>query len=132
MANSNPTPKPENLQPPWQPGQSGNPAGYSARRRVTDALVKVIAEKGADHPLAMTWLAMALGDTAALKGRKPDFRFFKELLDRTEGKVPDKLAVVDEDPDDVDLEKLSVEERRVWLDLHRKARRTADESGAED
>ena len=29
MANPRPTPKPENLRPPWPPGTSGNPAGYS-------------------------------------------------------------------------------------------------------
>ena len=29
MANRRPTPKPENLGPPWPPGTSGNPAGYS-------------------------------------------------------------------------------------------------------
>src|SRR5208337_3683595 len=28
MANPRPTPKPENLRPPWPPGTSGNPAGY--------------------------------------------------------------------------------------------------------
>ncbi|MBV8130573.1 MAG: hypothetical protein JO114_23225 [Planctomycetaceae bacterium] len=29
MANPRPTPKPEYLRPPWPPGTSGNPAGYS-------------------------------------------------------------------------------------------------------
>ena len=29
MANARPTPKPENLGPPWPPGTSENPAGYS-------------------------------------------------------------------------------------------------------
>ncbi len=32
MANPRPTPKPENLGPPWPPGTSGNPAGYSRSR----------------------------------------------------------------------------------------------------
>ncbi len=32
MANPRPTPKPENLRPPWPPGTSGNPAGYSRGR----------------------------------------------------------------------------------------------------
>jgi hypothetical protein len=31
MANRRPTPKPENLGPPWPPGTSGNPAGYSRK-----------------------------------------------------------------------------------------------------
>src|SRR5271157_94052 len=32
MANPRPTPQPENLRPPWPPGTSGNPAGYSRGR----------------------------------------------------------------------------------------------------
>ena len=32
MANPRPTPKPEDLRPPWPPGTSGNPAGYSRGR----------------------------------------------------------------------------------------------------
>ena len=32
MANPRPTAKPENLRPPWPPGTSGNPAGYSRGR----------------------------------------------------------------------------------------------------
>ncbi len=32
MANPHPTPKPENLRPPWPTGTSGNPAGYSRGR----------------------------------------------------------------------------------------------------
>ena len=32
MANPRPTPKPEDLRPPWPPGTSGNPAGYSSGR----------------------------------------------------------------------------------------------------
>jgi hypothetical protein len=38
MANPNPTPHLENLRPPWQPGTSGNPAGYSRGRRISDAI----------------------------------------------------------------------------------------------
>ena len=38
MANPNPTPHLENLRPPWHPGTSGNPAGYSRGRRISDAI----------------------------------------------------------------------------------------------
>ena len=37
MANPHPTPRLENLRQPWQPGTSGNPAGYSQGRRISDA-----------------------------------------------------------------------------------------------
>ena len=44
MANPRPTPKPENLRPPWPPGTSGNPAGYSRGRRISDAIERLIEE----------------------------------------------------------------------------------------
>ncbi len=44
MANPRPTPKPENLHPPWPPGTSGNPAGYSRGRRISDAIERLIEE----------------------------------------------------------------------------------------
>jgi hypothetical protein len=44
MANPRPTPKPGNLGPPWPPGTSGNPAGYSRGRRISDAIERLIEE----------------------------------------------------------------------------------------
>ncbi len=43
-----PIPKlnPQNLRPPWQPGTSGNPAGYSRGRRISDAIENMIDEHG--------------------------------------------------------------------------------------
>ncbi len=37
-ANPNPNPHLENLRPPWQPGISGNAAGYSRCRRISAAI----------------------------------------------------------------------------------------------
>jgi len=89
---ANPNPPVEHLRPqPWQPGQSGNPKGYSQGRRVTDAVVKLIEERGLESGLAAVWVAKALGDSKALGDRNPDFRFFKELLDRIEGKTPEMI-----------------------------------------
>lgn len=79
----------------FKPGQSGNPDGHSASRRVSSALIKLIDKEGADSDLVKTWLAMALGKQSELEGRKPDFQFFKELLDRIEGKVTDKFEFKD-------------------------------------
>ena len=39
MANPHPTPRLENLRQPWPPGTSGNPAGYSQGRRISDAIL---------------------------------------------------------------------------------------------
>ena len=44
MANRRPTPKVGNLGPPWPPGTSGNPAGYSRGRRISDAIERLIEE----------------------------------------------------------------------------------------
>jgi hypothetical protein len=90
---ANPNPKTDHLEP-WQPGQSGNPAGYSRKRRATDNLLSLIDRGEADDQIAEMWLKMILSG---------DFRFFKEYLDRTEGKVPDRLSVSD-DGDVRDLE----------------------------
>ena len=61
MANPRPTPKPENLRPPWPPGTSGNPAGYSRGRRISDAIERLIEEMALDREFGATAIAMALG-----------------------------------------------------------------------
>src|SRR5208283_221241 len=58
MANPRPTPKPENLRPPWPPGTSGNPAGYSRGRRISDAIVSLIEEMALDREFGATAIAM--------------------------------------------------------------------------
>src|SRR5271166_5834584 len=54
MANPRPTPKPENLHPPWPPGTSGNPAGYSRGRRISDAIERLIEEMALDREFGAT------------------------------------------------------------------------------
>jgi len=63
----------------FKPGQSGNAPGYSRARRFTDRLLKLIEDRDADGKIAEMWLA------AILAG---DFRYFKEFIDRTEGRSP--------------------------------------------
>lgn len=98
MANPNPNPlgRLKNLRPQWKPGEPGNPKGYSKARRTTDALVKLIESAGNDDAIAQVWLDRI---------KAGDFRFYKEYLDRTEGKVPEKVEVRD-------MSKLSDEELR--------------------
>ena len=67
MANPRPTPKPENLRPPWPPGTSGNPAGYSRGRRISDAIERLIEEMALDREFGATAIAMALGKKYMLK-----------------------------------------------------------------
>lgn len=74
-----------NLRPPWQPGESGNPAGYSRGRRAIDDLLELIHEKNADRALSVKWLQLML---------EGDFRYFKEYLERRDGQsggAPEKI-----------------------------------------
>ncbi len=41
MANRRPTPQPSNFGQSWPPGMSGNPAGYSHGRRISDAIMPI-------------------------------------------------------------------------------------------
>jgi hypothetical protein len=84
----------------WRKGQSGNPNGCSQKQRVTRRLLKLIEDGNLEDRLALLWLGAAMGDERLLKGRKPCFAFFKELLDRIEG----RLSLPEPEPDiDIDM-----------------------------
>jgi hypothetical protein len=74
---------------PWQPGQSGNPAGYSRGRRFTDGLLKLIDEKNADGAIASVWLQQIL---------KADRHFFRYMLERAEGPLNGREPAADKPP----------------------------------
>ncbi len=86
QGNPSPAPRPENLTP-WQPGQSGNPAGHSRGRRIAAAITRLIDEKGLEREIALTLIGMALGRRKMLRGRKPEYQWFRELLNRVDGPV---------------------------------------------
>ena len=120
MANPRPTPKPENLRPPWPPGTSGNPAGYSRGRRISDAIERLIEEMALDREFGATAIAMALGKKYMLKRKvkdpetgeeiwvehKPDITWFNMILERIEpvAKQTDDSAVLEALGDDDDSE----------------------------
>ena len=80
----------DNLKPPWKPGQSGNPTGKNAgrprTRPMTDAL-KALLDKD-DQKLLKGLVAVA-----AQKALGGDFRYWKEIMDRSDGKVMELLDV---------------------------------------
>ena len=97
-----------------EPGEVRNPKGingHTKHRPVVDALERFIAEKPEERmrELAMIFYAMATGHREALKLSNgavlaPDFAWFRELLDRLDGKVPDQLkATVTEQPEPLTL-----------------------------
>jgi hypothetical protein len=121
MANPRPTPKPENLRPPWPPGTSGNPAGYSRGRRISDAIERLIEEMALDREFGATAIAMALGKKYMLKRKvkdpetgeeiwfehKPEIAWFNMILERIEpvAMQTEDSAVLEalEDDDDSEL-----------------------------
>ena len=64
----------------WQPGESGNPAGRPPKQPLKAALLAHLD----DEPDLAKRLVRA-GIERALAG---DFRYWKELFDRLDGKVP--------------------------------------------
>jgi hypothetical protein len=93
---ANPNGTPENLRPrpPWKPGESGNPNGYSKRRRIADTVAEVIDKKGMSEELALIVLAKATGRKELLTftdrdGKKvtrdPDIAWFNMLREMVDG-----------------------------------------------
>ena len=96
MANAHPTLNLGNLRPPWPSGTSGNPAGYSRGRRLSDAIENMIDEQGLERSFAATAIAMALGHKHTLTQlvkdpvtgvdvwveHQPDLAWFKMIVPR--------------------------------------------------
>ena len=127
MANPHPTPRLENLRPPWQPGTSGNPAGYSQGRRISDAIEGLIDELGLQREFGTTAIAMALGKKHLLKQKvtdpetgedvwveqKPDLAWFKMIVQRIEPSAQqiDAVTRLSAILDDLDRERAAQEEQ---------------------
>ncbi len=62
----------------FRAGHSGNPAGHSRGRRLTDALIRQIDEKLLADPLARVGIAEAL---------KGDFNFWRYIFERVDGRL---------------------------------------------
>src|SRR5208283_3958465 len=107
---ANPSPKLENLRPPWPKGTSGNPAGYSRGRRISDVIKTQIDELGLTEEFAASAIATALGYKQILKKNvqdpetgediwielKPDIAWFKLILKLVEpaAQKPDDMRVL--------------------------------------
>ena len=68
----------------WKPGQSGNPKGRPRGTGLTDRLRKLVEQDGGKFADGLVQAAMK----AALQG---DFRFFKEIMDRLDGPVKQRI-----------------------------------------
>jgi hypothetical protein len=79
---------PQNLKPPWVPGQSGNPAGHSEDRRLATALFDMI-----DRNPDMAGELIEVAFTRALAGSFPHWEMLFNLVDgpvRTGTRAPRK------------------------------------------
>jgi hypothetical protein len=92
-------PLPPNLKP-WQPGQSGNPDGYSRGRRFSDGFLKRITEENADRAISTVWLSKVLSG---------DPKFWKMMLDHCQDQ-----ASKDRDP--IDAATILPEETNLTID----------------
>lgn len=89
----------DNLQPPWKPGESGNPKGKPlGAKSLTGALRKFLEFKiRTDHPLTKkTNVEMTVAERLMLavivKGANGDVPALREIWDRIEGKVAQPLS----------------------------------------
>lgn len=80
---------------PWQPGQSGNPAGPPKRAKLwRDAINRAIKRREESDPLALERLAGRL----IAKVEEGDVAAIKEFGDRMDGKVPQAIVGDDDEP----------------------------------
>ena len=86
MAKPSGNPHPDNpIAGRWKPGQSGNPKGRPPKKILTEALQRVLAklnDKETETLVSPYMERIARGDVAA----------FKEVADRTEGRVPQSVG----------------------------------------
>jgi hypothetical protein len=96
----------------FRPGRSGNPAGRPKGQSIT-ALLRAELDKDDN--------AQALAEMIVRKALSGDIHFCKLILDRTEGKVPDRIAGPDGGPlgPTMDLSLLSDEDLETLLRIFR-------------
>jgi len=76
----------------WQPGQSGNPGGVPKGKSITAELRKLI-DKGTNAE-DMAQILFKIAE----KGSRAQMEALKELLNRTDGKVPDTHKIESDVP----------------------------------
>jgi hypothetical protein len=72
----------------FRPGQSGNPKGRPKGKTLTEVIRKKLAQKGEDGQSLLNAIAQVFVDEA----KAGHYQFAKELIDRVDGKVPDRVA----------------------------------------
>lgn len=94
-----------NLKPPWKPGESGNANGRPKGASVTAALRRQLNKEGMVRkrpggPLEPSGREVAehLAQVAIDKALRGDFKFFRYITDRLEGRTPVVVSPRSGDP----------------------------------
>ncbi len=83
----------ENLQPPWQPGESPNPGGKYKGPTFSKVLRERLLMKKPPPPKNQL---EEIVDATIAKGKKGDSFIVNTIADRQEGKVKDTVKIEDE------------------------------------
>ena len=94
----------------FQPGQSGNPKGRPPERPLTVALRDALDANDGE-------IIKVLVQTAIDRAKAGDFRYFKEIMDRVDGKVTNRMDVSDDGQSYLDLPGLTAEELDVLAEM---------------
>ncbi len=89
---------PENLRPPWKPGQSGNPSGKQGKT-ITDVYRELLAktEVGGIQIKDGKTIVDLVGEAVLKAILKGDMRAVALVQERTEGKVKDVVEITGKD-----------------------------------
>jgi hypothetical protein len=71
----------------WLPGKSGNPGGQPKGKRLTTLLRDAL-----DREHNGKAIAEIIAEVIVREALKGDYRFVKEIMERIDGKVPDRLT----------------------------------------
>jgi hypothetical protein len=108
----------------FMPGESGNPGGRAKGRTVLSRVREILEDEAEGQAVAVAYVgAMKCGS----------FQHLKEVIDREEGKVPDRVANADgSNLEQYDLSRLSLDELLTIRAAQQKAAVQPPEVGSGD
>lgn len=100
---------PQNLRPPWKPGQSGNPGGRP-KKIITGMIEAELARVVPGDKERRTWLQLMV-QAQIRQAIKGDVKSFAEITDRVEGKAMQALQMSGPNGSAIQVDAISREER---------------------
>lgn len=110
---ANPRGNVKNLQPPWKPGQSGNPTGTNRPKRLSALLRHIMAQPAADD--SAKTIGMRFVEEVVLAAlRTGNVALIREIWDRHDGKVPSPEPAPEDMSLKTDAELEAIAKGRSW------------------